>query len=46
MVSFDPNEPIPLHLAQLIGQGTAIYIQIVGQLLTVKGNEELPLRMD
>ena len=34
------QKPLPLHFAELIGQGTAVYSQIIRQLLAVKRNRE------
>lgn len=37
-IPVDGQKPFFLHFAQLIGQGAAVYFQIVGQLLAVEWN--------
>ena len=32
------QQPVPLHFAQLVGQGAALHVEIVGQLLPVEGD--------
>ena len=32
------EKSLPLHLAQLVGQRTAVYIEVVGKLLPVEGD--------
>lgn len=34
------DQTVCLHFAQLLGKGTAVKIQIIGQLLTVERNLE------
>ena len=34
------QKPLPLHFAELIGQGTAVYSQIIRQLLPVERDVE------
>lgn len=37
-IPVDGQKPFFLHFAQLIGQGAAVYFQIIGQLLAVEWN--------
>ena len=37
-----PDQPLPPHPPQLLGEGGALQVQIIGQLLPVKGNVKFP----
>ena len=41
MVFIYLKQPVALHFSQFIGQGAAIYAEIIRQLLTVKGDREV-----
>ena len=38
LVSICSDQALPLHFAQFIGQGAAVYIEVIGQLLAVEGD--------
>lgn len=35
------NKSVPFHFSKLLGQSRAVQVQVIGQLLSVKGNGEL-----
>ena len=42
MVFAEPDQPFLLHPSQFLRQSRAVHIEIIRQLLAVKGNVEFP----
>ena len=42
MIAVYSDDPIPLHLAQLVGHGAAVHAQVIRQLLPVEGDIKFP----
>jgi len=42
MIAVYSDDPIPLHLAQLVGHGAAVHAKVIRQLLAVEGDIERP----
>ena len=43
MILFGFKQSFFLHLAEFVRQGTAVYAEVIGELLAVEGNRKTPV---